>query len=138
MRNSLFSLVFVLLAGCGHAKSESIKFPVTEPDGRVVEVSKWWGFSLANDPSSEKAFKLLQANKVEEARDTLKDHISAFPNEPYPHYDLALCFEVKADWKSAHDEVQEALKLAPDNRTFKEENAFIERHLAVPPSASAK
>ena len=87
--------------------------------------------SFANDPAVEKAFKLLQANKVEEARDTLKDHIAAFPQQPYPHYDLAIVYEVKGDWKSAHDSIQEALKLAPDNRTFKEENAFIERHLAA-------
>ena len=127
--------VAVAAVAC-HPRHETVKFPVTEPDGRVVEVDKWWGFSPVNDPKVEKAFKLLQANKVEEARDILEDHVAADPKDAFAHYDLAVCYEVRADWKKAHEQIQKALELIPNQRTFEEENAFIERHLSA--SVAAK
>lgn len=135
MRNALLGATFAAMAmGCW-TKTESIRFPVTEPDGKVVEVRKYWGFTVANDRARDEAFTLMQHGKIDEARDVLKASVAKDPKKPYNHYDLAIVYEVKGEWALALESINAALgasTTSASNDTFTEEKKFIERHLPAP------
>jgi tetratricopeptide (TPR) repeat protein len=128
MRMATCILGLALIAmGCG-TRIQEVNFPVHEPDGSTHEVRKFWGYSAANDSAQNKAFALVQKGQIEDAFALMTEATAREPKAAYNHYDLAILYEIKADWKNALVEIDEALKLEPSNSTFKDERPSIERH----------
>lgn len=107
---------------------QTVSYPVREPDGRVTNVDKYFS-SLTTDDPGDTAFKQIQAGHTDEALATMKAAEAATPTDASYHYDLAIIYEIKADWPAALTEIREARRLSPTNTMYGEEEAFIARHI---------
>src|ERR1039458_6363377 len=68
-RASLVSVVGVW-AAC--SPIQTVSYPVREPDGRTVNVDKYFS-SLSTDDPGDRSFKQIQAGRIDEALATMKD-----------------------------------------------------------------
>jgi hypothetical protein len=123
-RASLVSVVGVW-AAC--SPIQTVSYPVREPDGRTVNVDKYFS-SLSTDDPGDRSFKQIQAGRIDEALATMKAAEASSPTDASFHYDLAIIYEIKADWPSALSEIRDAKRLSPTDKMYSDEEAFIARH----------
>jgi hypothetical protein len=107
---------------------QDVHFPVREPDGRAIEVDKYYS-SVTNDDPGDRSFKQIQAGHVDDALATMKAQEAASPTDTGARYDLAIIYEMKGDFLNAYAEIKEANRLAPKTQMYIDEEKFIERHL---------
>ena len=106
---------------------QTVTYSVHEPDGRTITVDKYFSSVTTDDPG-DTAFKQIKAAHVEEALATLRAAVASSPGDSGYHYDLAITYEIKADWPAALTEIREARKLQPSARMYVDEEEFIARH----------
>jgi hypothetical protein len=119
------------LASCGWS-FKSIVFDVHE-NGKTVTVEKPFG---SVDPSAaDAAFEAVQRKDVDGAIRIMQAAAQKHPQSGWHRYNLAILYEVKGDWTAAHEAIEKACEIEPTVQRFKDELAFVERHM---PKASAE
>ncbi len=106
---------------------QTITYPVHEPDGRVVSVDKYFA-SVTTDNPGDTAFKQVKSAHIDEALATMRAALASSPGDASYHYDIAILYEIKADWPAAFAEIRECRRLSPKESMYAEEEAFIARH----------
>ncbi len=124
MKTALLLAAF-LVAAC--SPIQTVSYAVHEPDGRTTQVDKYFA-SLVTDDPGDKAFKQIQAGRVDEALTTIQEAIKITPTDASYRYDLAILWEIKGDWSAALAAIREARRLAASNASYGEEEAFIVQH----------
>ena len=114
-----------LAAACSPV--QTVGYPVREPDGRIIQVDKYYSSVLTDDPG-DKSFRQIQAGHLDDALATMKAAEASSPNDPGYHYDLAIIYEIKADWPTALIEIRDAKRLEPAAQMYSDEETFIARH----------
>jgi hypothetical protein len=121
------SLVAVVAVWAACSPIQTVSYPVREPDGRTTNVDKYFS-SLTTDDPGDRAFKQIQAGRTDEALATMKGALASSPTDSSFHYDLAIIYEIKADWPSALAEIREAKRLVPTDKMYSDEETFIAQH----------
>ena len=124
-RASLVASSVALLAAC--SPIQTVSYPVREPNGTTANVDKYFS-SLTPDDPGDRAFKQIQAGHTDEALATLKAAEASEPTDSSYHYDLAIIYEIKADWPAALTEIRDAKRLAPTDKMYGDEEAFVVKH----------
>lgn len=129
MKRTLARASFVAAVGVVAACSpiQTVSYPVREPDGRTVNVDKYFS-SLTTDDPGDRSFRQIQAGRIDEALATMKAAEASSPTDASFHYDLAIIYEIKADWPNSLNEIREAKRLAPTDKMYGDEETFIARH----------
>jgi Flp pilus assembly protein TadD len=114
-----------LAAAC--SPMQTVTYSVHEPDGRTVVVDKYFSSVTTDDPG-DTAFKQIKAAHIDEAMATLRAAVASAPGDSSYHYDIAIIYEIKADWPAALNEIRECRRLRPKDTMYADEEAFILRH----------
>lgn len=126
------ALIFAVAVACCGWSFKSIVFDVQE-NGKKVSVEKPFG---GVDPSAaDPAFEAVQRGDFDGAIRIMQKATRRYPRSGWHHYNLAILYEVKGDWTAAHESIDKAHKIEPGVQRFKDELAFVERHM---PRASAE
>jgi len=123
---SLLPLVAsALAAAC--SPIQTVTYSVHEPNGQTVSVDKYFSSVTTDDPG-DTAFKQIKAAHIDEAMATLRAAVASSPGDSSYHYDIAIIYEIKADWSAALKEIRESRRLSPKDSMYAEEEKFIVQH----------
>ncbi len=119
-------VAFVLATACSDI--QSVKYPIRERDGSVVKVTKPYQSAFSGDPG-DRSFKLIQEGKIDQALSVIRSASESAPSNAGWHYDTAIIFEIQGRWADALEEIKFALRIFPNDSRYREEQAFIVRHM---------